>query len=239
MPGRFCFFAIYAAGVTSDRYRQRIPRPDGARAGGPPPWSITSPPAPNPTIDEIAAVLDPVDALEARSSTNAAVLLPLVERTEGICLMLIRRATSLSSDPGLVAFPGGRRDLDEPIVVTALRETEEEIGLDRRSITVLGALSPVTRATDGVDLMPFVGLVEGDPTPVPNPHEVETVIEVPIAALFGGGVAWEEIWAHRGEEHAVHFFADDSFLGDDLIWGLSARILWDLLHRIWVMTVPA
>jgi 8-oxo-dGTP pyrophosphatase MutT (NUDIX family) len=225
--------------MTSDRYRQRIPRPSEVRAGGPPPWSEAAPPAPNPTIDEIAEVLDPVESLAIVPAAVAAVLLPLIERPEGLCLLLIRRATSLSSEPGLIAFPGGRRDHDEPILVTALRETEEEIGLDRRLVTVLGALPAVVRGIDGMSVAPFVGIVAGEPTLVPNPDEVETVIEVPLAAFFGGGVAWEEIWAHRGTERSVHFFADDSLLGDDLIWGLSARILWDLLHRIWVATVAA
>jgi 8-oxo-dGTP pyrophosphatase MutT (NUDIX family) len=225
--------------MKSDQYRQRIPRPAGARISGPPPWSGAPADAPDLTVDQIATILDPVESARIPPSAIAAVLVPLVQRTEGLAVLLIRRAESLSKDPGLIAFPGGRRDGDESYLATALRETEEEIGLDRRSITVLGALTPATRGVDGVTVAAFVGVVEDDPIVVLNPHEVETVIEVPIAALFAGGVAWEEIWSHGEQERSIHFFADDALLGDDLMWGLSARILWDLLHRIWIASRAA
>jgi 8-oxo-dGTP pyrophosphatase MutT (NUDIX family) len=160
-------------------------------------------------------------------------LLPLFVRPFGLSLLFIRRASTLSRDAGHLAFPGGRHDGDESMLETALRETEEEIGLDRGAVTVLGALSQAFRVSDRASVAPFVGLVEGDPTLVLNPAEVEAVIEVPLAALYDDGVSWEEIWVRNDASQAVQFFADDTHFGDDLLWGLSARIVWDLLMRLW------
>ena len=70
---------------------------------------------------------------------------------------------------------------------TALRETEEEVGLQRSAITILGLLAPQQRVSDHATVVPFVGLVEGDPTYVLNPDEVEVMIEVPLASLFSKG----------------------------------------------------
>jgi 8-oxo-dGTP pyrophosphatase MutT (NUDIX family) len=219
--------------VELDRYRQRVARPEGARRAPLPPWA-GAPKLPNPSIDEIAAVLDSTDDLSAHDASTSAVLVPLVARPEGLAVIFTRRASTLTRDAGNLAFPGGHRERDESLVDTALRETEEEIGLDRSEITVIGALDPAYRLRDEVQVSPLVGAVAGAPVLVAHPAEVEEIFEVPLASLFADGVGWEEHWTRSGLEVQVAFFADEVHFGDDLLWGLSARITWQLLMRIWV-----
>ncbi|MCI4322285.1 MAG: CoA pyrophosphatase [Thermoplasmata archaeon] len=218
--------------MTLDRYRQRVPRPEGARPAPLPPWSGAAS-FPNPSVAEVAALFEPLDESSAVPEGTSAVLVPLIERPGGLSVIFTRRATTLSRDAGNVAFPGGRRDGDESMLETALRESEEEIGLDRSAVTVLGELATAFRATDRARVAPFVGAVAGDPQLRASPAEVEEIFEVPIVGLFGDGVGWEEHWTRNGLELQVAFFADDELFGHDLLWGLTARITWQLLLRIW------
>ena len=227
------FPGTYAGGVALDRYRQRVPRPEGARPAPLPPWS-GAPSFPNPSIDEVAAVIDPVDPTVDIPDGTSAVLVPLVERPGGLSVIFTRRATTLSRDAGNVAFPGGRREGGESLLATALRESEEEIGLDRSDGDgARRARHRPYRATDRARVAPFVGVVAGDPHFTANPAEVEAIFEVPIVGLFRDGVGWEEHWTRSGLELQVAFFADDELFGHDLLWGLTARITWELLLRIW------
>jgi 8-oxo-dGTP pyrophosphatase MutT (NUDIX family) len=219
--------------VRVDRYRQSIPRPSSARPGAAPTWALSHALPSNITAAEIASVLEPTDTrVPDRPEPAAAVLLPLLVHDGRLHLLFIRRATTLARDPGHVAFPGGRREHGETLVGTALREAEEEIGLPPSQVHVLGALPAATRASGGTDVAPFVGLVRGPFVAVCNPDEVETVFELPVDAFYAEHVAWEEIWEHSGRERAVRFFADAALLGDDLLWGLSAHLCWELLHRL-------
>lgn len=150
--------------------------------------------------------------------------------------LLIRRAAHLGRDPGHVALPGGLVEPDEDPLAAALREADEEIGLDPSAVDVLGPLDVVERPRRGA-VAAFVGLLAARPALVPSPDEVEAVLDVPLATLLADGVAWEERWPPTGRaapattHRSVRFFACD-LLGDDLVWGVTARILWDLLERV-------
>jgi hypothetical protein len=114
-----------------------------------------------------------------------------------------------------------------------LRETEEEIGLAPTGVEVVGRLNLIERPRAPVAIVPFVGVVRELPTWAPSPGEVEEVIVVPVAALLSEGVFWEELWNPTGiEPIAIPFYSDTQLLGDDLLWGASARMLTDLLTRI-------
>ena len=185
-------------------------------------------------------MLDPIDRPEEHEDEiGAAVLLPLVVGSDGLTLLFIRRASTLSRDAGHLAFPGGVREPDEALVATALRETDEEIGLRRPEVDVLGALTVAHRAVDTARVAAFVGVVHGPLDLAVNAAEVEAVLEVPLGPLFAGEVAWEEIWGREGIERPVHFFAEEELFGDDLLWGLSARFLWDFLSRLGTITRDA
>jgi 8-oxo-dGTP pyrophosphatase MutT (NUDIX family) len=125
----------------------------------------------------------PEEAL-SESLKPAAVLVPVVTRDEGLTLLLTRRTDHLHDHPGQVSFPGGRVDEgDLSPVATALRETEEEIGLARERVDILGAL-PRYRTGTGFEVTPVVGLVEPPLDLSLDPFEVAEAFEVPLAFLL-------------------------------------------------------
>jgi 8-oxo-dGTP pyrophosphatase MutT (NUDIX family) len=180
---------------------------------------------------------DPVDAHD--DSVSFAVLVPLFAVDGEATVLLIRRAARLRRDAGHVAFPGGRVEPGERPLEAALREATEEIGLDPAQVTVVRRLQVVERP-DGDRIAAFLGVLAERPVLTLNWEEVEAVIELPLAALLADGVGWQERWSLGGDERRIHFFADPSTLGEDLIWGLTAGILWSLLEgAIPATEVPA
>ena len=110
----------------------------------------------------------------------AAVLVPLVDRPQGLTVLLTQRTADMPSHAGQVAFPGGRRqDSDADAIATALRETEEEVGLDRRFVDIVGAVDQYRTGT-GFEITPVVGIVREGFTTQADPREVADVFEVPL-----------------------------------------------------------
>ena len=151
-------------------------------------WRLSQPwtrPAAGPLkgdADLLPGGESPAQARLARRS--AAVLVPLVVRPDDVTVLLTRRTRAVRRHSGQVAFPGGRVDPEDPdMVTTALREAEEEIGLPRDLPTVLGSLAPYDTAT-GFSVTPVVATVAGPFSPIPDPNEVESVFEVPLAFLM-------------------------------------------------------
>lgn len=164
---------------------------------------------------------------------DAAVLAALFEQDGEAMLVMIRRAAALERDPGHVALPGGRVEPGEPALAAALREAHEEIGLDPAAVEVLGHLPPMRRQSAAHRIAPFVAALQDRPRLAPSPEEVEAVFEVPLVELLADGVAWEEHWGEEPapEAHPVCFFAAPS-LGNDLLWGLTGRVVWQLLELV-------
>ena len=233
------------------RFRQVVPRPERSRPGTTPPWSRLSPrerervDLPRVRRALAAAGLSGTgpygtgapSAPSAATLVDAAVLAALFEQDGEAMLVLIRRAAALERDPGHVALPGGRVEPGEPALAAALREAHEEIGLDPAAVEVLGHLPPMRPHSAAHQIAPFIAALEDRPHLAPSPEEVEAVFEVPLFELLADGVAWEEHWGEDAapEAHRVCFFAVPS-LGDDLLWGLTGRVVWELLEL--VATVP-
>jgi len=120
-----------------------------------------------------------------RPPTPAAVLVPLVEREEGMTVLLTQRTDHLAHHPGQISFPGGRLEEADggDHVIAALRETEEEVGLPRERVTVLGRLDNYITGT-GFAITPVVGVVEPPFEVSPDPFEVAEVFEVPLQFLL-------------------------------------------------------
>lgn len=157
----------------------------------------------------------------------AAVLAPLYAVEGAPYLLFTRRTTTLSKHRGEISFPGGSRDTTDPSVAyTALREAQEELGLDGTRVHLLGALEPVYAAVSNFHIFPQVGwLGECLPPLVPNPAEVAQVIHAPLAALADPAIYHSELWSRGGAAHEVHFYD----LGPDRIWGLTGHIVRDFL----------
>lgn len=154
----------------------------------------------------------------------AAVLVPLVARLDGISILLTQRTTHLPRHPGQIAFPGGRiEDSDANVVAAALRETEEEIGLDRAHVEPVGELDRYITRT-GFTVTPVVGIVSPPFTLVPNPHEVADVFEVPLAHFLDE--ANHKIDGRMVDGRERRFYAMP--YGQRYIWGATAGMLKNL-----------
>ncbi len=191
-------------------------------------------------LDDAAALADylgqmlprqPSPALppDARNATPrlAAVLVPLYARETRPHLLFTRRSPRLTAHSGEISFPGGSHDAaDVTLATTALREAQEEIGLAPESVSVLGALAPVFTVVSNFLITPIVGWLGATPAPlVPNPAEVDEVIEAPLADLADPAIFHAEEWVRNGRPHLVYFYD----LGPYRIWGATARVLRDLL----------
>jgi 8-oxo-dGTP pyrophosphatase MutT (NUDIX family) len=158
----------------------------------------------------------------------AAVLLPLVERPPGLGLILTRRAALLKHHPGQVAFPGGKLEPgDATPLAAALREAEEEIGLEAAGVEPLGALDPHETVT-GFLVTPFVGLVPEGFRPRPDPAEVEEVFEMPLA--FALDPLNLQVHARRWQGKLRRYYAIP--YGPHYVWGATARMLKTFADRM-------
>jgi 8-oxo-dGTP pyrophosphatase MutT (NUDIX family) len=158
--------------------------------------------------------------------TRASVLVPLVQRAAGLTILFTERTAHLSSHAGQISFPGGRRELsDTSPIETALRETEEEVGLERRHIDVLGTL-PDYHTITGYCVTPVVGLVAPPFELRADPAEVAEIFEVPLAFLMDG-MNHQRLSALRPEGRR-HFYAMP--YERCYIWGATAGMLRNLFH---------
>ena len=167
-------------------------------------------------------------APEDRPLRRAAVLIPLVDRPEAMTVLLTRRTDHLANHAGQVAFPGGRVEPhDRGPVDAALRETEEEVGLARGFIDVVGALDGYETGT-GFHISPIVGLVRTGFTLTPDPHEVADVFEVPLSFILDRRNHERRSGVWQGLER--HYWAIP--FGDRFIWGATAGMLVNLVERL-------
>lgn len=174
-------------------------------------------------------LLDPTEAalVELHASSRAAVLVALHERDGKLWTVFTRRRDDLRHHAGQISFPGGREEPgDRDLIATALRETEEEIGLTASSVEILGALDPVSVRVSGFALYPFVGAVEPPARWTPAASEVEAVFELALAEVARS-------YAVQTIRRAERRILTPTFeAGGELLWGASARILTDLLLRM-------
>src|SRR5271166_6143767 len=114
----------------------------------------------------------------------AAVLVPLIDRAEGMSVLLTQRTQHLSAHAGQISFPGGRvEESDADATEAALRETEEEVGLMREHVTVIGRLDTYVTGT-GFEITPMVGIIKVPFPLAPDPFEVSEVFEVPLSFVL-------------------------------------------------------
>jgi 8-oxo-dGTP pyrophosphatase MutT (NUDIX family) len=177
-----------------------------------------------------AVLLDPADAIsvQVHGRTQAAVLVALYEHDGSLHAVFTRRQSDLRSHAGEISFPGGRRDDDDPdLIATALREAEEEIGLPREAVEILGALCPTPTVATSFGVYPFVGLIEPGREWTLSPREVDEVLELRLSDLRAA--ANHRRLLHRGIpfRSVVYDVSDEA-----VIWGATARIVGDLLARI-------
>ena len=183
---------------------------------------------PAPGQDLADLLLRPTEALEldAHGATEAAVLVPIYGWPSSPGLVFTERRGDLRRHAGEISFPGGRRDPGEELIDTALREAEEEIGLRRDAVEIVGALPPVGTFVTSYKVHSFVGRIEPGLSFEPNPAEVESVLLASLDDLVAG------YGKRRQVRRGVPIRTDSYLVSDKLIWGATARILGLLLERI-------
>jgi 8-oxo-dGTP pyrophosphatase MutT (NUDIX family) len=174
-------------------------------------------------------LLSPQEAaeLDAHGSTDAAVLVPLFLAGDELVGVFTERRADLTKHAGEISFPGGRQDFpDEDLRETALREAEEEIGLERNDVQLVGALPPTGTFVTGYKIHPFVGLIRPGLAWVPQETEVERVLELPLRDLQSG-------FEHkRLVRKGVPIKTPTYTVAGHLVWGATARIVENLLERL-------
>jgi 8-oxo-dGTP pyrophosphatase MutT (NUDIX family) len=160
---------------------------------------------------------------------DAAVLIPVVDRKEGASVILTKRTEKLRHHSGQVAFPGGSIDpTDASSEGAALRETEEEIGLDRSFVEVIGRL-PDYVSGSGFRVAPILGVVRPGFLLTLNVDEVDDAFEVPLAFLMNDANHSRESREWQG--HMRNYYVMP--YGDHYIWGLTAGIIRVLYERLY------
>jgi len=164
------------------------------------------------------------------SARNASVLITLFNEKNETYISFIRRASTLRAHSGEIAFPGGAADVsDVSLIVTALREAQEEIGLAPSRAEVLGIMPPVFTVVSNFLITPVVAyLPEGPGTLQLQVSEVAQIIFLPLQGLADPSIYHTEQWVRDDVAHTVYFFDYGSYR----IWGATARMLSMLLELL-------
>lgn len=157
----------------------------------------------------------------------AAVLVPLFEHDGQLHVVLTRRRADLRRHAGEISFPGGRFDAgDSDLRATALREAEEEVGLLRERVKLVGALERTSTFVTNYLIHPFVGMFSGERRWELSPLEVDAVLEPTLEQVRNGKTRT------RLQRRGFQFETDAYVFEGELIWGATARILDNLFERI-------
>ena len=181
-------------------------------------FNLLTPGADEPAWRQVAGI----------SLKPAAVLIPVIVRDSQLSVLFTRRSAQLRHHPGQISFPGGRQDPDDgDLATTALRETREELGIPAHYIQLLGEL-PAHTTVSHYRMVPFIGLLAPDYPLIPAADEVAEAFELPLAPLLDPANygRWQ---VQRGSQrHTVLGIT----LQQRLVWGATARILWQLARQV-------
>ena len=191
----------------------------------------------DPVIQNVLSAILPVssllgdDEVKRDNQRVAAVMVPLVQRGDDWSVILTQRPDTMPSHPGQIAFPGGKREFGESTLNAALRETEEEIGIERHFVTIVGRL-PSFNVISNFRVTPFIGLIDPKAVITPDPYEVADVFEVPLAFLMNPENHVERTTFFEGKDHVM---IDMPYTGEHgifrNIWGMTAMTIYRLYQR--------
>lgn len=168
-------------------------------------------------------------AREERALTPAAVLVPLVERSTGYTVLLTQRTAHLEHHPGQISFPGGRaEEEDAGPIETALREAEEEIGLQRRHVVEIAGFLDLYQTVTGFLITPVVGLVTPPFQLTLDAFEVAEAFEVPLEFILEPKHHERHSMLYKGEQRSYYVIPYEN----RFIWGATAAMLVSFARRL-------
>lgn len=163
--------------------------------------------------------------IDGKLCREAAVLALFFPQESVPTILLTARHPDLKNHAGQISFPGGRREPDESLPDTALREAKEEVGLPPASVELLGTLTPLYIPPSNFCVYPFVGITHESPRLQPQDAEVDAILRIPFPQLLAPETLRRELWTLHGREVEVPFFS----VGSYRIWGATAMMLAELL----------
>jgi len=180
-------------------------------------------------VDQAPILIDEIEGKHPHAK-KSAILVPIFVYKGEISLIFIRRASTLRTHSGEIAFPGGKTDPeDSSPKMTALREMQEELGIAPERVDVLGLLKPVFTVVSNYLITPVVGfLPEGPGTFKVQPGEVAELIIIPLQTLQDPAIFHTEQWTRAEVSRTIYFYN----YGNYRIWGATGRILHSLLQHL-------
>mgnify|MGYP001083201658 FL=1 len=157
----------------------------------------------------------------SKDAKKASVLILLFPDSNNIHFFLTQRTLSVEHHKGQISLPGGTCEKNEKTINTALRETEEEIGVDKNEVEIIGELTPFFTPTSGFIVHPFIGWCNRRPKTNKQTDEVHTLFSASLSQLLNDQILELENWNLRGYETKVPFYNFDGHK----VWGVTAAIL--------------
>lgn len=177
---------------------------------------------------------NPVNLPPPPDLVPAGVLVPLFFKDDVAHLLFTQRTFTVKDHRGQISFPGGVRHQSDPdLRATALRETQEEIGLDPQVVEVLGGLEPVATIT-GYRITPFVGLIPHPYDFHPSPQEVKRLLLLPLEGFYPSTRWSAGVYHYGGRATGVYYWRGDQ----EVIWGATAQVLLNLLAHLGQHPLP-
>jgi 8-oxo-dGTP pyrophosphatase MutT (NUDIX family) len=160
---------------------------------------------------------------------NSAVLVALTSCASEPEVLLTRRAKHMSRNPGEVCFPGGKWEQgDSDLLATALRESEEEVGLLPEWVEIVGGLQPIV-ARSGLNVVPYVGIIDSSLALHPTSDELDRVFRAPLSFFMDERNIRPYVYNFNGTEISFPCFVYEGYT----VWGLTAYIIVDMINNVY------
>ncbi len=177
-----------------------------------------------PRISAVLVLFGELDAVDSETHSSSV--------SDGLDVLLTRRAAHMRHHPGQIAFPGGGAEPGEDSIATALREAEEETGLDPTGVDVLGTLSPTFMQVSNNLVTPVIGWWRRESPVRADQSESHEVMRVPVADLLNPAARGVSVLKHEGMTFRGAAFELPSRFGGDIVWGFTGMLLSSILDGV-------
>jgi len=176
--------------------------------------------------DNLEILNDWLSKENLKSLKDAAILIALFEKDGEICFPMIKRPENIKNHPGQIALPGGSKEKEENLELTALREAQEEIGIDPDKVEIIGKLTPIPVPVSGYLVQTYIGIIDEEPDWKLSKDEVADFFILKLSELLDADNEYYEKWNLRGFDAKVPIFR----IGDLKIWGATASVLSEFIE---------